>query len=130
MTYKVISVDTGSGTTLDVKDGGAPIHVKHHTHGTTIIWALTGNAAGGAFNPITKDETSGFCWIDESSVPKIFGKAVSGNKVIVLFDDHTSGSTNTPVLPYQLNATIDGVNYSTTSSSATETINNPGIKNE
>ena len=133
MTYKVIQVvpvTTSSNPPqylLDVQDGGAAIAVNAHSKGTTIIWVLTTDAGEGSFNPITDDDTSGFRWLNPPA-PSCFSAATSG-AVVALPDNHKDKETKTDALSYQLNATINGVQYSTTTSTLTATTSDPQIKN-
>jgi hypothetical protein len=118
-----------SNQTLDVKDHGAPISVPHEADATNLIWQLTGTAAQGSFNAIDlTDPNSGFYWIDTPPTGVFSTPVLSANGNQITMTDTNNASPGGP-WRYKLNATIQNVHYSTTSSTPKETTNNPQIKN-
>jgi hypothetical protein len=123
-----VKLDTAKNA-LDVEDNGAPIPVPRGNSATMLVWQLSGNAAQGSFNPLDAPNP-GFKWVGTQPPANIFGppsRSSNGNEITVS-DGNTGASTGT--WHYQLYATINGVQYSTTVLSTSATTNNPAIKNE
>lgn len=100
---------------LDVDQRNNANQVNQNANAQTITWQLTGNAATGSFNSMSATPP-GFAWKGTAPPSGIFGTptlAANGNQ-ITMTDSNTSSST-AGTWVYQLNATINGVAYSTIS---------------
>lgn len=113
---------------LDVQDHGAPIQVPRAQTSTMLVWELSGNAAGGTFNPLNAPNP-GFKWVGNAPPSNIFSppSRSPNGKQITVSDGNTGASTGTWY--YQLWATINGVQYSTKVLSTRATTTDPAIKN-
>jgi hypothetical protein len=128
MSTITINVTIKNGA-LDVEDHGAPIQVPRGTDATNLVWMLTGSAASGSFNALS-GPNPGFSWLPPGPPANIFSlpsRSANGNQISVS-DGNTGASTGTWC--YKLYATVNGVQYSTTSTvSPTATTNDPAIRN-
>lgn len=112
---------------LDVDQSGSANQMEHGKSGT-IVWKLTGNASSGTFNA-TDATNPGFAWKKLAPHVGIFGQPTltHNNTHIEVFDDNTDPNDvdSKGKWVYQLYATIEGIQYSTTLDRPT----NPTIKN-
>jgi hypothetical protein len=124
---------TLNGSCLDVDQRNNANHVDQNPNSQTITWQLTGNAASGSFNAMSAG-TPGFVWVTQPAPSSsIFGTptvTANGNQITMTDLNNSSSTAGTWI--YKLTATVNGQQYSTTSSLTrpTATTNNPTIVNK
>jgi hypothetical protein len=126
VTIKTSGTDAGY---LDVDQSGNANHVPQNPNAQTITWKLNGNANGGTFNAMNA-ANPGFAWIGTSPPAGIFGTPVPDNQGNMTMSDNNIDSSTAGTWTYKLWATINGSQYSTTSTLSTRaTTTDPTIKN-
>lgn len=128
-----VTIASTSPPLLNVDDVGGKNNVDKSPNPQTIKWQLTGNAAQGAFLPMTGNPP-GFSWITTPSPQQPngpFGVPVVGanGNSLTITDDHSSSSTDGTWI-YMLRVMLDGVMYTTTASTGLGAgVDNPIIIN-
>jgi hypothetical protein len=120
----VLGVSLDKSTTpwsVDIDQHGNANHVGRSPQPQTLVWELTGNAAGGDLQPLE--------WI-EAPPEGIFGPPeLAANGQRMTLTDLNDGPASSGTWIYRLSLTLDGQEYSTRETLPTGTTTNPSIKN-
>jgi hypothetical protein len=110
VTLDVTLNDESKPPFLDIDDQDETNWIERHPDTQAVRWRLSGNAAGGTFNPIDDPKAPGFEWVGTPPPKEVFShirRSRNGREILV--DDLNDGETTVGIWYYRLNAMIEGM---------------------